>query len=383
MLSIVTNLYVVSYILTPGGFLVFGGAPKVGKSDFILSWLAHMAAGEPFLGMKPPRPLKIFYCQSEIHHEYLRERTQDVKIEDGLCARIGDHFMITPQLHLLLNEEGVEQLITDIREDFPQGGPDIIAIDPLRNVFDGGAGGENDNAAMMSFLTQRVQKIAREVNPNAAIILVHHTRKLSKEQFEEDPFQALSGASAIRGFYSSGMLLFRPDETRSQRHLHFELRNGPGIPYKRVDKINAQWIELEREGERISNQKQGKKQDAERDRKGDIILQLLYKEARQGRLHTSHHFAEKFDNKKGLGAEKTIRDRIAVLATQGYIKFIKEGLSSLGYPHVRSAQGLLCVQGMEFRNAEGELQPLFPTHYRSEGVLLLIEDPTIWETTDE
>lgn len=29
-------------ILTPGGLLVFGGAPKVGKSDFLISWLIHI-----------------------------------------------------------------------------------------------------------------------------------------------------------------------------------------------------------------------------------------------------------------------------------------------------------------------------------------------------
>jgi predicted ATP-dependent serine protease len=33
--------------------IVFGGAPKVGKSDFLLSWLTHMAAGEPFLELTP------------------------------------------------------------------------------------------------------------------------------------------------------------------------------------------------------------------------------------------------------------------------------------------------------------------------------------------
>jgi len=38
-------------VLTPAGMLVFGGAPKVGKSDFLLSWLAHMAAGAAF---RPP-----------------------------------------------------------------------------------------------------------------------------------------------------------------------------------------------------------------------------------------------------------------------------------------------------------------------------------------
>ncbi len=34
-------------ILTPRGLLVFGGPPKIGKSDFLISWLMHMAAGTP------------------------------------------------------------------------------------------------------------------------------------------------------------------------------------------------------------------------------------------------------------------------------------------------------------------------------------------------
>ena len=37
--------------------------------------------------------------------------------------------------------------------------PDIIVIDPIRNLFDGGpeGGGENDNTAMMFFLKDRVE----------------------------------------------------------------------------------------------------------------------------------------------------------------------------------------------------------------------------------
>ncbi len=48
-------------ILTKRGLLVLGGPPKIGKSDFLISWLVHMAGGISFLGMTPSRPLKILY----------------------------------------------------------------------------------------------------------------------------------------------------------------------------------------------------------------------------------------------------------------------------------------------------------------------------------
>ena len=38
-------------VLTPSEMLIFGGTPKVGKSDFLISLLANMAAGESFLGL--------------------------------------------------------------------------------------------------------------------------------------------------------------------------------------------------------------------------------------------------------------------------------------------------------------------------------------------
>jgi hypothetical protein len=65
-------------VLTPGGLLVLGGAPKVGKSDLLIALLVHMAAGVPFLGFTPPRPLRIFYLQAEIQYHYLRERMQQI-----------------------------------------------------------------------------------------------------------------------------------------------------------------------------------------------------------------------------------------------------------------------------------------------------------------
>ncbi|WP_189654729.1 AAA family ATPase [Paracoccus mutanolyticus] len=91
----------------------------------------------------------------------------------------------------------------------------------------GGSGGENDNNAMMFFLRERVEALQAAVNPDAGVILVHHTKKLSKQQVKDDPFLALSGASALRGYYTSGLILHRPDDDAPDRSSR--CRNGPAL----------------------------------------------------------------------------------------------------------------------------------------------------------
>lgn len=379
-------------VLTPGGMLVFGGAPKVGKSDFLLSWLAHMAAGATFLGLRPPRPLRVFYLQAEVQYHYLRERMKAIKLP---ASRMGDaraNFVATPQLRLILNDAGLAQVIPAIAHAFGGQPPDIIAIDPIRNVFDGGEGspGENDNAAMLYFLSQRVERIRDAVNPNAGIVLVHHTKKLGKKQFEEEPFQALAGAGSLRGYYSTGMLLFRPDETRSTRELIFELRNGAGIPQKHVDKINGEWREVDPTA-RLVMQDWGEKLDAERRRKHDVILQLIFDEAAKGNCYLASQFAKTFESKASLGGIRTIGERIAVLASKGYIKYFRNA-KDYELPSCKgSKHGYLCVEDMRLIRPSDPPDPVtdevaekaflvMPTHYAcpQTGALLPVENPDIW-----
>lgn len=377
-------------VLTPSGMLVFGGAPKVGKSDFLLSWLTHMAAGAEFLGMAPPRPLRVFYLQAEVQYHYLRERVKEIQLPASRLLVARENFVATPQLRLILDEDGINQVIPAINRAFSDGLPDIIAIDPIRNVFDGGdGGGENDNGAMLFFLSQRVERLRHAINPEAGIILAHHTRKLGKKQFEEDPFQALAGAGSLRGYYTTGMLLFRPDETRSTRQLIFELRNGPGLPQFNLDKVDGEWRPVET-SDRLVNQSHGEKLDAERRRKQDIILQLIFEEAAQGRVYTANQFAEAFEGQAGLGANRTINERIAVLATKGYLKFCRDTDHYNLPPLVRSKYGYLCVEQMTIPGSNalnhetGELVPsqipVLPTHYKcpQTGAALPVENPNIW-----
>ena len=379
-------------VLTPGGLMVLGGAPKVGKSDFLISWLVHMAAGAPFLGFAPPRPLRVFYLQAEIQYHYLRERVQALGLDPHLISQARDGFVATPKVKLLLDANGLPCVIEAVQGAFGGAAVDILCIDPIRNLFDGGAdgGGENDNAAMMFFLQERVEPLREAVNPDCGVILAHHTRKLGKTQLREDPFLALSGASALRGFYTSGLILHRPDEERPERRLEIELRNGPAPPAKLIDKRDGGWVELDPSGERIVRRDFGEKLDAERLRKRDVILQLLLDEAARGKLYTALSFAESYENRAGLGGKDTIRDRIGVLATKGEIKFVRDG-HPFGLPRSTSRFGYLCVEGMVFPTGEEEVDPetgevrpgripVLPSTYKcpQSGAALPVENPAVW-----
>ncbi|MCK8787247.1 AAA family ATPase [Roseomonas sp. NAR14] len=379
-------------LLTPGGMLVLGGAPKVGKSDFLISLLVHAAAGAPFLRFTAPRPLRVFYLQAEIQYHYLRERLQQLRLDPAILARARDTLVVTPKLRMLLDAQSVALVAAAIRQAFPDAPPDILCIDPIRNLFDGGPAGEgeNDNAAMLFFLQSRVEALRDQVAPEAGIILAHHTKKLSKQQVKDDPFLALSGASALRGFYTSGLILFRPDEEHTARELHVELRNGPGLEPMRVDKVAGRWVELDRKGERLVRKDIGRKLDAERLRKHDVILGILLDEAAEGRLYSTMQFAEAFENQSDLGSKHTIRERLSVLATKGFVKFRRDG-TEFGHPTVRSRFGYLCVEGMTFGSGVETVDPttgeitniplrVLPSHFKcpQSGNCLEVENPEVW-----
>jgi hypothetical protein len=385
-------------VLTPGGLLVLGGAPKVGKSDLLISWLVHMAAGQSFLDFTPPRPLRVFYLQAEIQYHYLRERMKQISLPPKVLAGARDNLVATPKLNLLLDAEGSVRVAAAIRRAFPTEPVDIICIDPIRNLFDGGpeGGGENDNSAMMFFLKDRVEVLRDHINPDCGVILAHHTKKLSKQQVKDDPFLALSGASALRGFYTSGLILHRPDEDASERKLEIELRNGPALAAKLIDKVKGAWVEINPMNQRLVRHEVGAKHDAERDRKGDVICSLLQEEALQGRMYTMTLFAETFENTAGLGGQSIIRERLNVLTTKGYVKFVRgAAATALDLAAERSKYGYLCVEAMRLATSRehvaadtgeitSELIDVLPSHYKcpQSGAVLPVENPSVWVYRD-
>ncbi|QUI60465.1 AAA family ATPase [Wolbachia endosymbiont of Spodoptera picta] len=302
-------------ILTPGGLLLLRGAPKVGKTDLLLSWLAHLSVGLPFLSMVPIRPLKIFYLQTDLEYPYIKERLQQLKFDDKSLELISKNLIITPKTSLLLNSQGVEEVKDIIAERLDVKTVDIIAIDTLRGVFDFNQyKGENSNSSMFCFLKDRVEKLRSITNPSCGIILTHNTNKVSKKSLVEEPFQNFSGASALRSFYTSGIMMIKPNGEQNTRQLIFELRNGKSILPMQIEKVNDSW-------QTVSEKPTVKQR---RKKSYDIILRLINERAAKGKFYTKSQFCYLFEDTFGLKSCHSIRRYVNALVASGYIKFYEK-----------------------------------------------------------
>ncbi|WP_395461641.1 AAA family ATPase [Wolbachia endosymbiont (group A) of Therophilus tumidulus] len=217
-------------ILTPGGFLVIGGTPKVGKSSFLLSLLAHMASGVPFLKMTPTRPLRILYLQDEMGYDGMRRRVQQLKIDQKLIDLMKENLVIASEAKITLNDEGVERIKDIIVKDFGTKMVDLIAIDSLTT-----------HLMPLSLLQNGIEKLRSATNPAVGIIMTHHTKKVSTATLEKNPFQALVGANALRSFYTSGIVMFQPNRRENILQVVYELGNRRPIPAKFISRTDGCW----------------------------------------------------------------------------------------------------------------------------------------------
>ncbi len=227
----------------PGSFGLIAGPPKAQKSFLLQEILVAAATGGSFLAgvFTVPRPLRVFWLQAEMNRKLLRARARTFK---GLTGEekhlLSRNLIISERFHMILNEGGVKTAVDTIRGAFPDGPPDIIAIDPLANVFD--AENENDNAQLMRFLTGRIEAIRQQINPMAFVLLVHHATKKSADDMARDPFVAIRGASALRGYYDSAIVIYRPGEDTKARKVHFELRSGESPDPMTVQLVDGRFV---------------------------------------------------------------------------------------------------------------------------------------------
>jgi hypothetical protein len=256
-------------LLDFGGFLLIGGPPKAQKSWLLQDMLVSCAIGVPFLGemFRVERPLKVFWLQAEMNEKLLRRRAKAVQgLTDGQMDMLASNLIVSDRFRMVLGEDGVRLAADLIKASFHDGPPDIIAFDPLANIYD--QENENDNAQMMRFLTQRLEAVRQLVNPVAGVILVHHATKKSPQEIAKDPFNCFRGGGALRGHYDSGIIIFKKSEEGDERELHFELRGGES-PEPKTAKLEQGRMQPVKESNFFRDDKNGWP-----DR--DVCRQILY-----------------------------------------------------------------------------------------------------------
>lgn len=231
--------------LPEGGFALIAGPPKAQKSWMLQDALVSCATGTPFLGgtFKPARPLRVFYLQAEMNRKLLRKRAREMAfIPAHERQALQANLIVSERFHMILDAAGVAVAVEAIKAAFPGAPPDIIAIDPLANLFD--QENENDSAQIMKFLVGRVEALRQQVNPKAGVIMVHHATKKSAEDLGRDPFVAIRGGGALRGYYDSAIVIFRKAEEGRERRAHFEMRSEEAPEPITVELQNGRMVKV-------------------------------------------------------------------------------------------------------------------------------------------
>ena len=178
--------WIVEGLLKPG-LSVLAGAPKIGKSWMVLQLCMAVAKGEPFLGMNT-RQSGVLYITLEDSEKRLQERVLRMTGE------------VPDKLNITLDCPGVGETLKKTLAvycgDYPS--TRLVVIDTFQKIREQ----ENQMTYAGDYAeVSAVKQIADELK--IAILLVHHTRKLS----DSDCINEIAGTNGIAGSADSLMIL--------------------------------------------------------------------------------------------------------------------------------------------------------------------------------
>ncbi len=198
--------------LIPQGLTILGGAPKIGKSWWVLDLCVRIAKGEPVWNMPTAKGTTLYLCLEDTLRrvqDRLNRITDDVpanaffataahKLADGLCNEIRSFV-----------KEHTDTV--------------FIAIDTFQIVRNNGAdisyGNDYDEIRILKQLADSL---------GVAILLVHHLRK----QGDNDPLNKLSGTTGIIGAVDTVFVLDKSKRGEGQATL---VCTGRDVEYRQLE----------------------------------------------------------------------------------------------------------------------------------------------------
>jgi RecA-family ATPase/5S rRNA maturation endonuclease (ribonuclease M5) len=337
--------WIVKDWLPKGYVTALYGDGGVGKSLLAQQLMISLATGKPWMDvMLTQRKVYALMCEDDSDELWRRQcainTAYGLAMEDlfdlKLVSRVGNN-------NLLMTFDGqdagkltpfFDTLLIDI-VDF---GAEVIILDTAADLF---AGNENNRSQVRQFVQNACARIARE--SKGAVLLCAHP----------------SDSGITRGTGTGGSTAWN-NTVRSRWYLSHNF-SDEALPNQRIlsrkksnysaskEDMDLLWsagtlvrIYPERDDAAVEADKKRDKRDKKSQKKRELILQIIRREALEhGRLYTLYQFGRVFQKHPKLGCERSIKDLIAVMASQGEIVFSQLG-EPYGLKNINKGKGYLC-----------------------------------------
>jgi len=209
------------------GLIMIAGAPKIGKSWFVLGLAIMAACGGLFLGRRANKT-GVLYISLEDTERRLKSRLEILKASKDSALKI-----TTQWKNGYIGIDNYLEKNTDVG---------LVIIDTLGRF----AGIEDMNDYSMTTAALSRLKIIADKR-QVSIIVVHHARKgENKQNIKTDPVEAALGSTGLTGTVDSTIVLFRErsrDKVNHEGTLYATGRDAADITEKLIlDIENGGWL---------------------------------------------------------------------------------------------------------------------------------------------
>ena len=204
-----TNASVIKDLLYPGTY-IFAGAPKIGKSFFVVQLAYHVSTGTPLWDL-PTRKGKVLYLALEDTYRRLQER---------MYRMFGTE--TTDLLHFSVSAgkltNGLEEQIQLFLDEHPD--TTLVMIDTLQKIREE----ESDSTYANDYkVITRLKNLSDK--HGVCILVVHHTRKLQSD----DKYDMISGTNGLFGAADGALILQKEKRTSNKATLDVSGRDQPDL----------------------------------------------------------------------------------------------------------------------------------------------------------
>lgn len=213
--TITKQEYAVEHILATKSMTLISGAPKAGKSAFMLEVAAAVMDGRPFLGCFPANQGKVLYWAADDPDE-----NRFYGDFQKLKPRHPENFVLWPE-RVPLDSEGLEmfdKLLTDHK-------PVLTVVDNLTCIRPRRKSG-SDVSQDDYDQTRMILNLA--VKHNTAIGLLHHKATARKSG---DAWDAVAGSYGVGAGTGDAILLDRIEHGRTERYIRGQGRNVEDLEF--------------------------------------------------------------------------------------------------------------------------------------------------------